>query len=566
MTKYRIGKVIGVFGDKIEVSLDDFMEEDNNPFGVPETMQVNVTTDSGPVPLLIGQPGSFIKVQLPSKELLIIVTDIVMRQNLITASEHKESEKLDFYPIESPKRYISGVPVGTIDPTGSFERGTDILPTVNSNVYAVSNETINTVYLNYAQGDFSIGRITLVPQQEAKINLDFFLSRHVAILGQTGCGKSWTIASILEKISRFPKSTLILFDLHGEYQTAFGDYAEYVRANDLELPYWLMNCEELIELMVDRSDSNAPNQVAKFKELLQKEKESHEENTELDIPKITVDTPVFFNFQNIIEEFSRLDQQMVQGSRGPKQGPLFGRFTRLLMRMDSKLGDRRYDLIFHPQKYKTSASMEDLFRKILSEELDNLKKLVVIDMSPIPFDVRESVISLILRCIFDFGYWYKRVNNTTLPIAIFCDEAHAYFSSSDSSSPSRRSAERIAKEGRKYGISLTVISQRPRELSSTILAQCGTFMCLRITNPDDQAYVKNLLPESVKGITSMFSTLRAGECILLGDSVIMPTRIKIDPPSQKPTSADTSFYDEWHQDHTEIDFHSILEAWRKQMD
>ena len=132
------------------------------------------------------------------------------------------------------------------------------------------------------------------------------------------------------------------------------------------------------------------------------------------------------------------------------------------------------------------------------------------------------------------------------------------------SEPSRLSAERIAKEGRKYGISLCVISQRPREVSATILSQCNTFMCLRITNPDDQSYVKNLLPDSIRGIVSMFSTLRRGECILLGDSVIMPTRIKIDKPNPRPFSDDTSFYKEWSDPHTEIDVSKVLDAWRKQ--
>ncbi len=186
-------------------------------------------------------------------------------------------------------------------------------------------------------------------------------------------------------------------------------------------------------------------------------------------------------------------------------------------------------------------------------------------MSSIPFDVRNSAISLLLRCIFDFAYWFKYINNVSHPVAIFCDEAHIYLNDVDNSNGSARtSAERIAKEGRKYGVSLTVISQRPREVSATILSQCNTFMCLRITNPDDQAYVKNLLPDSIRGISSMFSTLRRGECILLGDSVIMPTRIKINKPSPRPSSEDTSFYRAWNLEHTKIDFDEVLDAWRKQ--
>ena len=158
---------------------------------------------------------------------------------------------------------------------------------------------------------------------------------------------------------------------------------------------------------------------------------------------------------------------------------------------------------------------------------------MVIDLSTVPFDVRTSVISLILRCLFDFAYWYRRVNKLKYPIAVFADEAHIYLSDRDTTSDAARvSAERIAKEGRKYGVSLTVISQRPRELSSTILSQCGSFLCLRISNPDDQAYVRNLLPDSIRGITAMFSTLRRGEAILLGNSVMMPRPAFV---SRRPT-------------------------------
>jgi DNA helicase HerA-like ATPase len=276
---------------------------------------------------------------------------------------------------------------------------------------------------------------------------------------------------------------------------------------------------------------------------------------------------VFFDFPALVEKFRELDTQMVAGAGAgkEKQGPLFGQFTRLLMRIDSRMNDRRYDLIFKPKKYASSASMDDLFRRILGEQHGHRKKVVVVDLSTVPFDVRSSVISLILRCLFDFCYWYRRVKKDRYPISVFADEAHIYLSDHDSSSEAaRRSAERIAKEGRKYGISLTVISQRPRELSSTILSQCGSFLCLRISNPDDQAYVRNLLPDSVRGVSAMFSTLRRGEGILLGDSVLMPTRIRIDRPTPQPESNDASFVDAWSDAPEDLDVQSVLQAWRKQ--
>ncbi len=554
MSNYVVGKVIGVFGDTIDVALDNYVNES----GVPENMLININTEQGPEPILIGQPGTFLKIQISNGMLLCMVSGIKMRDTT--------SNNADAISVDLPNRILTLVPFGTINENNVFEKGSDVLPTINNYVYAVSSKTIDTIYSNFSEGNFNLGKLSLMPQQDALINLDSFLSRHGAILGQTGSGKSWTVASFLQKIANLEQSTVVLLDLHGEYKNAFGDYAEYIDASSLELPYWLMNCEELLDLMVDRNETAAPNQTALFKTLLQQSKQNHPENQLLNISKINVDTPVYFDFMAILSEFDKLDREMVPGATAGKEkkGPYNGQFTRLLTRIISKLDDVRYNLIFKPQIYNTSASMTDLFRKILGEE-KNPKKIVIIDMSPIPFDVRTSVISLLLRCFFDFCYWYKKINDESYPLAIFCDEAHLYLNEYDPSSKSARlSAERIAKEGRKYGASLTIISQRPREVSATILSQCNTFLCLRITNPDDQSYVKRLLPDSLASITTMFSSLRRGECILLGDSVIMPTRIKIDKPSPTPNSEDTSFYKKWNMPHEEIDIPSVLDAWRKQ--
>lgn len=562
---YRIGKVAAVTGDEVFLTLVDFEPRDP-PFGVPATMTVDIPTATGPVPLLIGQPGTFVLVSMPSAYLLCMVTGIEMKEEKISSADLKKADGDFVLLTDRVSRTLSTVPVGTIDSSGAFERGADTMPTVNAPVFAVDAGLIESVYKGYAEGDFSLGRLSLIPDQEAKINLDTFLTRHAAILGQTGGGKSWTVASVIQKIGRFPQSTVVLFDLHGEYGAAFGADAEVISASQLELPYWLMNSEELLGLMVDRSESAAPNQIAKFKELLQEAKESNADNQTLGLPKITIDTPVYFDFASLIDKFRQLDTEMVSGSRGEKQGPLFGQFSRLLMRIDSRLNDRRYDLIFRPKKYATSASMEDLFRRLLGEHGEGRKKVVVVDLSSTPFDVRSSVISLILRCLFDFAYWFRRVSKSErYPIAIFADEAHIYLSDGDSSSDAARiSAERIAKEGRKYGVSLTVISQRPREVSSTILSQCGSFLCLRISNPDDQSYVRNLLPDSVRGISSMFSTLRRGEGILLGDAVMMPTRIRVDLPDPRPQSDDASFAKTWSTEPQELDVAAVLAAWRAQ--
>lgn len=566
MSDYQIGKVVGVSGDEIFITLVDHEQAQDFERGVPDSMTVHVTSPAGPVPVQIGQPGTFVMVALPAGKLLCMVTGVEMRESRPTVTEVREAEGRGETLLERATRGLSTIPVGTLDAAGKFERGADVLPTVNAQAFAVAPSLIDQVYASYADGDFAIGTIAMLPGQQAKINLDAFLTRHAAILGQTGGGKSWTVASLIQKMCAFPQSTIVLFDLHGEYTNTFGDYADVISANDLELPYWLMNSEELLGLMVDRSESAAPNQIASFKTLLQNAKESNPENQALGLNKITIDTPVHFDFENILEQFRLLDTQMVPGANNKeKQGPLFGQFSRLLTRVESRLSDRRYDLIFNPQTYTSSASMEDLFRRILGEKINDRKKVVVVDLSPVPFDVRSSVISLILRCLFDFAYWHRRVHTTKFPISVFADEAHIYLNDNDpATDAAKNSAERIAKEGRKYGISLTVISQRPREVSATILSQCNSFLCLRISNPEDQSYVKKLLPDSVRGVTSMFSTLRRGECILLGDSVMMPTRIKVDRPDPVPESDDVSFYTSWNEPPLDVDFARVLHAWRSQ--
>ncbi|SDJ96090.1 ATP-binding protein [Paenibacillus naphthalenovorans] len=308
--RYIVGKVVGIEDGMITVSLyNHYIDDEGNSVGVPESMKVTITTDEGPFPMLIGQPGSFLEIQLPSGSMLGVVTGIKMQETPIL--ENKPSSGV---PLIEVKRLLSVIPVGKFNSQHQFERGSDVFPTVNSEVYAVLPETISEVYRSFTEGDFSIGNLSILPEQRAFINLDTFLGRHTALLGQTGGGKSWTVASILQKISSLPNSTMLLLDLHGEYNGAFGNDVEYISANDIELPYWLMNFEELMGLCVDRAENSAPNQIAKFRELLQKEKERSVLEEGLDLPKVTVDTPVFFSFENLISELTALDTQIVPGA------------------------------------------------------------------------------------------------------------------------------------------------------------------------------------------------------------------------------------------------------------
>jgi len=233
------------------------------------------------------------------------------------------------------------------------------------------------------------------------------------------------------------------------------------------------------------------------------------------------------------------------------------------MRIESKLNDTRYDFLLKPQQRNTSASLSGLLRDFVG--LGNPKRSVtVIDLSSVPFDVRPTVAAQIGRLAFEFNYWNPQYRD--FPICLFCEEAHVYIPRESSSQfeGSRKSMERIAKEGRKYGVGLAIVSQRPHEISETVLAQCGTFVCLRITNPDDQSYVRRLVPESEGDLVNVLAGLGRGEALVLGEAVPLPTRLRFDKPDPPPNSDDVDFLNKWKTGPDDLDVDKIVERWRKQ--
>ena len=274
-----------------------------------------------------------------------------------------------------------------------------------------------------------------------------------------------------------------------------------------------------------------------------------------------MDTPIYFSLDDVLMKVRAKNTERV-GSRD-KQGPMLGNFDRFLMRIESKLNDARYDFLLKPTSRNTSASLSDLLRDFVG--LGTKKAAVtVIDLSSVPFDVRPTVAAQIGRLAFEFNYWNLLYRD--FPILLMCEEAHSYIPRSSASqfSGSRKSMERLAKEGRKYGVGLAVISQRPHEVSETVLAQCGTFICLRITNPDDQGYVRRLVPESEGDLVSLLAGLGRGEALVLGEAVPLPTRVQFERPSPTPNSDDVDFYAKWKDGPEDLDVDEIVKRWRSQ--
>lgn len=253
-------------------------------------------------------------------------------------------------------------------------------------------------------------------------------------------------------------------------------------------------------------------------------------------------------------------------------GPFYGEFNRFVSRLETRLADRRLNFLLSPKKSdKTEYQSED-FSEILQQYLGYLDRanITIVDLSGIPFEVLSITISLISRIVFDFCFHYSKLrhsNGTTndVPVMIVCEEAHNYVPQNNSAEykPSRKSIERIAKEGRKYGLSLMVVSQRPSEVSETIFAQCTNFIAMRLTNIDDQRYIRHLLPDNLSSVTDTLPNLADGECIVMGDAIALPSVVQIDKPNPQPKSQSVKFHKEWLDDWKDITFPVIIERWRE---
>lgn len=322
-----------------------------------------------------------------------------------------------------------------------------------------------------------------------------------------------------------------------------------------------MTYAELCDLLIDHSEREAANQTALFRDTLYDLKQG--EKTPLGLERVTVDTPVFFSLDELMNRVKTENERMVPGQRGPVKGPLHGDFDRFLIRLQSKLNDVRYDFLLKPKKRTTSASLANLLRDFVGLG-DPKRPVTVIDLSTVPFDVRPTVAAQIGRLAFEFNFWNPQYRE--FPMLLVCEEAHAYITRDRDSqyAGARKSMERIAKEGRKYGVGLAVVSQRPHELSETVLAQCGTFLCLRITNPDDQSYVRGLVPEAERGLVDILAGLGRGECLALGEAVPLPTRFRFHKPVPAPNSDDIDFYNKWKNGPDDINVEAIVDRWRRQ--
>lgn len=466
-----------------------------------------------------------------------------------------------------------------------FKRTLETVPSLDADCFLIEGEELSKFMKSLSVSDekkeksLNIGKYVLSEDAETYLDGNKFFQRHAVVVGSTGSGKSWTVAKILEKSSQLKSVNSIIFDIHGEYKplntlgnTTLLRVAGPVDNTDNEeiiyLPYWLLSYEETEAMMLDRTDQNAPNQARILFDLIIKYKKQRlEEDKKQDIlNNFTIDSPVPYPLDRVLEELDEKDTEMVQGS-GPrgKQGPLYGKLTRFVQRLKSKQSDKRLNFLFN----KNSALQEyDWLEKLVEKLMDfnNQKGNKIIDFSEVPSYILPLITGLVTRLIFSVQQWTNE--DKRHPIALFCDEAHLYIPANTSSSSVEEKGlhnfQRVAKEGRKYGVSLVVISQRPADVSKTVLSQCGNFISMRLSNPDDQNVIRRLFPDSLGNFADLLPTLDIGESLIVGDACLLPSRVKIDEPTVKPQSATIDFWDEWKKDKKEKGIKEALEALRKQ--
>lgn len=468
--------------------------------------------------------------------------------------------------------------------TNIFRRSLSTVPTINAECHLIKGDrlkhfmqSISSVVKDSSDINLQIGNYSIDEEATAWLNGNKFFQRHAVIVGSTGSGKSWCVAKILEQVAKLKSADAILFDIHGEYSTLKGDSFVHFKVagpnerkteSNLFLPYWLLTYEEMLALMLDRSDSNAPNQAMMFSNgVIDKKKEflHNAGKTEMEA-NITLDSPVPYDLGNLLSFLKMKDTEMVPGSRGEKQGPYCGKLTRFIQRLESKMNDKRLNFMFAADESLLDYEyMSKLCGELMTPSISGKNGVKIIDFSEVPSDILPLIVSLIARIIFSVQQWSSIEKRH--PIAVFCDEAHLYIPAKTEKSIDGASLvtfERISKEGRKYGIGLVVISQRPSEVNRTVLSQSNNFIAMRLTNVDDQTVVKRLLPDSLGDYAEMLPILDIGEALVVGDASLLPSRIRLSSPKMKPRSATIDFWDEWSKDSVEVDIDGAVESLRKQ--
>jgi uncharacterized protein len=440
-----------------------------------------------------------------------------------------------------------------------FQRGVSSHPPLDSPIHAASREELCAIYARPEVSTIRLGTLRNAADLPAFAITDNLLGKHFAVLGTTGAGKSCAVTVILRAIlDAHPFGHVIMLDPHNEYAAAFGGRAELLNPSNLKLPYWLLNFEETAAILVNQeSPESAYAEGAILRRAILRARRSfcgEEEATD----HVTVDTPVPYRLSELVQV---LKDEM--GAFNKADSAIF--YQHLVNRIESVSADKRYEFMF------SSFSVRDNMRQILSRMLRipvEGKPITIIDISGVPSEIVDVVVSVLCRLIFEFALWSDR--DRAPPILLVCEEAHRYVPRDDQAgfAPTRRSISRIAKEGRKYGLSLCLVTQRPAELSVSSLSQCNTIFALRLGNEHDLEFVRHAVPDSSRWLADALPALNTQEALVLGDGVPVPLHIRFRdlPPEDRPASTTPPFATAWQSELADDGLIAeTIERWRRQV-
>lgn len=606
MDPLDIGNVIGVEGDSVLVQVS----------------RQNLKVEYHGKTYRVGRLGTYVTLPMDRRTLIGYITKVGYTGELDPAPNP-----------EAPKRIILSCQLlGTIQ-GDRFSRGVNEYPTLGDPVRLGVDEDFELIFgafdeLAEADGvrkSFSLGRFAIDTDFEVKVLGKEFFAKHVAVMGNSGSGKSVTTAKILYEATRLKHSQVVVFDMHGEYLRAFSDEHEnplpnvtYLSDRNLVLPYWMLSFEEFEQLFMDPTDAANVNAQRIF--LRQAfEKLKLPAATELGLRgEFTIDTPVYYSLDQLLTfaknmndarfvtntesyAFSRLpfrqlprpeqDRLLLEkrmefnpaDSEGETPHATFnGKLLGLINTLESKLNDRRYDFLLRPfaqaranldlaasfSDSGTGAEKSHLVARVIRQMLgqfDPRRNLTLVDLSGLPFEVVDTTVAVLTRGLFDFNFWSPP--QVRHPILLVFEEAHNYLPRiplKNRKTFAREAVEKVAKEGRKYGVSAMIVSQRPSEISETILSQCNSMVLLRMNNPDDQEYAARVVSDQFRSLISLLPSLKPGEGFIIGDAVLMPMRTLVDRPPREPQSANMDFFGLWSTGGKGCNIDRIVERWWRQ--
>ena len=605
MHPLRIGHVIGVEGDTVEVQItagDLHIEYEGHVHRV-------------------GRLGTYATLPLDNGTLVGYVTRVGVHGGPETGSD-------------AGKRPPAGMTVqllGTLRAEG-FCRGVSAYPTVGDPVHLGVGEDLQRIFGSlgeHADQDgrprsFSLGRFAVDTDFEVRALGKEFFAKHVAIMGNSGSGKSVTTAKIMYEALRLPHAQFVLFDMHGEYRSAFSDDSgqplpnvTYLSDRSLVLPYWMLRHEELERLFVDLNNPlNVNAQRIFLRSAMDRLKHKAAEELGL-LNEYTVDTPIYYPIQqlktyaqNMNEArfvlntenyaFARLASRQLppeaqellllngrmEFNKGNSEGEVphatyYGKLLGLAAQLEARLNDRRYDFLLRPLEQaarnpdlagqfraddgpgRLSAGVAAVIRQMLGRGPVR-KNLTIVDLSGLPFDVVDVTVAVLTRTLFDFNFWAPP--EVRQPLVLVFEEAHNYLPRVERRERmfARDAVEKVAKEGRKYGVSAMVVTQRPSEISETILSQCNSMILMRMNNPDDQNYAARVVSDHFRSLINLLPGLRPGEGFVIGDSVLMPMRTLIDAPPRLPRGGDVDFFKLWSIGQADGNVDQIMDRWWRQ--